>query len=49
MQRSTACHHPGLQDPALTQTETLERARHALESHAWQQAHEAFVSLHTRT
>jgi hypothetical protein len=45
LQRSTACHHPDLEDPALTQTETLERARHALETHAWQQAYEAFVSL----
>jgi class 3 adenylate cyclase len=29
----------------LTETETLERARHALEAHAWQQAYEGFVGL----
>ncbi len=29
----------------MTETETLERARHALETHAWQQAYEAFVAL----
>jgi class 3 adenylate cyclase len=29
----------------LTETETLERARHALEAHAWQQAYEGFASL----
>ena len=29
----------------MTETETLERARHALEAHAWQQAYEAFLAL----
>ena len=29
----------------MTETETLERARHALEAHAWQQAYEGFVAL----
>jgi class 3 adenylate cyclase len=29
----------------LTETETLERARHALEAHAWQQAYEGFGAL----
>ena len=35
----------GREEPALTETETLERARHALEAHAWQQAYEAFLAL----
>ena len=29
----------------MTETETLERARHALEAHAWQQAYEGFGAL----
>ena len=29
----------------MTETETLERARHALEAHAWEQAYEAFLAL----
>ena len=29
----------------MTETETLERARHALEAHAWQQAYDEFVAL----